>query len=270
MFQRILAFFSFVLLIAVIIIGVLHWNNKLDVTAKETGETAQTTNVAAGKEDTAADRRINRVELGNFVEDLPENIANLFKDAWDQEEQVDIAIVGSPSLGSEKAGWGGLVKDKLEALYGPDFVQVTIHTFDGTSTQFLEDGLADIAAEQPSIVLLESFSLEDNSGLVGIETSEENIQTIIDTFVSENPSVGVILLPPNPIHGAKNYPVEVAQMKEFAAAEGIPYLDHWTSWPDPDTDEIVEYLGEDSLPNEKGHALWAEAVVNYFTSGSEE
>lgn len=67
------------------------------------------------------------------------------------------------------------------------------------------------------------------------------------------------------VYEAGFYSVLVGALEKFAKDNEIPYLNHWTTWPDTSSPEIQEYLTTDpSAPNEKGHEVWAEYLANYF------
>ena len=55
------------------------------------------------------------------------------------------------------------------------------------------------------------------------------------------------------------------ELQQFAEDNDIPYLNHWEAWPDQDSEEIKEYITEDSSqPSVKGHEVWAEYMIDYF------
>ena len=208
---------------------------------------------------------LNFSELKKSVANLPNSIQEIFKEAYVNEEQVVISIVGSPALGLNTNGWSKIVAKELQDHYGEDFVKVLIYEFDGTTIEFLESGLLnELIKENVNIVLLESFSLEDNTGLVPIETTLANLEDFIWDLSDSNPDVGVIIQPPNPIYNAVNYPLQVELLREFANAKNIPYFNHWETWPNHESEGIKEYLNEESNPNDKGHELWANYILDYF------
>jgi hypothetical protein len=60
-----------------------------------------------------------------------------------------------------------------------------------------------------------------------------------------------------------NYPKEVEKIQQFLETNEIPYFNHWEKWPISNSEEM-ELLLKDGLPNEKGHEIWAEAIIDYF------
>lgn len=261
MYQRILAIFSFIIFVIIVIFGLIYWNGKTGSSAEnsvavasEKGEHSKTTN------------KLTFNQLKANVKNLPHSVQQLFKEAYINKKQIEVLIIGSPSIGAEN-GWSVHVKGELENVYGTDFLKIDVIEFDGTSTELLaSDVMEEISTSGADVVLLEGFTLKDNSGLVPVETMLSNIDSIIAELKNANPDVGVIIQPPNPIYTATHYPNQVKELKNLAETNNIPYFDHWEKWPDPNSEEILNYLNDESLPNEKGHALWADAVLEYFVA----
>ncbi|WAA09708.1 SGNH/GDSL hydrolase family protein [Fervidibacillus albus] len=282
MIQRILTLLSFVLFVVIIIIGGLHWKAKLNEAVSNPNGYVQSTNSSdastvseSGDGENAStaeeENGWNLEQLKTYTANLPSDLADIFKQAFYDERVLHVSIVGSPSLGVEENGWSVQVQEQLEETYGTDFLDVNIVQFDGTSTAFVDSEEAkEIVEEAPDLLLLEGFTLEDNSGLVPVNTSHENLRTFLGEVIEANPNVGILIQPPNPIYAAVNYPVQVEELKNFAELEGLHYLDHWQFWPDPNSSEILDYLNDESLPNEEGHKLWADVVVNYFVGKADE
>lgn len=280
MFKRVMTVLSFIVMAAAIVIGGFFWNEKLEETVAnavdKTKELEQQNQPITGKENetegnTADDSTINRVELGYLVENTPSEIQSIFKDAYDNKKQVKLVLVGSPAMGYKTNGWSNIVEKELEKKYGKNLLDVVIYEYDGTSSEFVEDQVVNEIAElNADIVLFEGLTLEDNGGLIPVETSHENIKSFIDLLRDSKPEVLFIIQPPHPIHAAVNYPKQVEDLKQFVTSQGMIYFDHWTSWPDYNSDEILEYLNQDSMPNENGHQLWANAILDFFVSKKDE
>jgi hypothetical protein len=67
--------------------------------------------------------------------------------------------------------------------------------------------------------------------------------------------------------------VEVEQLKTLAENEGYTFIDHWKNWPDYQSEEIKDYILYDSgsiAPNEKGHEVWAEYIIDIFIAAKQE
>ncbi|VEF49602.1 EPSX protein [Bacillus freudenreichii] len=194
----------------------------------------------------------------------PKEAQDTFKKAVAEGKPYKIAFVGSESIGKKDGGWSVMLEDALGDAYG-DTVEVSIFEYAERSDEFTTNGHAEEVAEfEPDFVLFEPFTLNDN-GNVEVEDNHENIKTFISAVKEANKNAIVVLQPPHPIHGAMFYPEQVGQLKDFANAEGIEYLDHWSVWPDQSNEELRAYLQDkQSAPNEKGHEVWYEYLRDYF------
>ena len=267
--QKIGVLLSFIIFIGVMIVGYKHWNEKIYKTVSQelvnNDVEKNTSNAIEGENQTKPPFTIKKGELEQLLVHLPEQVKNQFLNSFDNGQPVQMFLVGSPALKSEGNGWSMQVKKRLEELYGSDFLKISIVEFDGTSSEFIESEEAEsIVQSKPNIVFFEALTLEDN-GLVEIENTHDNIKSFIDRIKTENPDTAFLLQPPHPIYAATYYPLQVQALAEFAVEEGIPYFDHWPKWPDPNSEEINNYLNENGHPNEEGHKVWANAVVQYFS-----
>lgn len=79
------------------------------------------------------------------------------------------------------------------------------------------------------------------------------------------PDSTFILQPSYPIYLPKYYATQVQALKDYAVANNLTYLDHWTAWPATDNSEIKNYLIEgQNGPNEQGTQVWTQFLVEYF------
>ena len=113
------------------------------------------------------------------------------------------------------------------------------------------------------VVLFEPLTL-NSSGVVVVETQHEHIEMFIDRVKDEVEDAVVVLHPPQLLHRAMNYPRQVQSVKSFADSNNIPYIDHWTEWPEINSDELATFLDEDNWPNSDGAEVWANALITYF------
>ena len=274
MAKRIFAFLSILLFINIVIIGIFSWNSNQEKTVANAIQSLenQTSNEDPREnenenqnESKDPDQKLNRVQLGYVVQDFPEAVINRFSEAFDGGEPVKFVLAGSESLGYDDGGWSTIVEQELENLYGENLLDVIVYEFNGTTTQFLESGAADeVARMNADMLLFETLTLEDNSGLVMLDQTLANLKEIVDIFMEQNPDLYLVLQPPQPIFTTVYYPDQVRSVKQFANENSIPFLDHWTEWPDYATEEILDYLTDESAPNEKGHEVWAKAVIDFF------
>ncbi|OIU67654.1 SGNH/GDSL hydrolase family protein [Rossellomorea aquimaris] len=198
-----------------------------------------------------------------LISNWPAKAQDRFKEAVNAGNAYRIALVGSDALGSGNGGWSDQLKEELSSGYG-DQVEVSIFEEDTTSVEFLEgDVYEDVLAFQPDLVLFEPFTLTDNSIGVPVERNHESILTFYEELQEENSSAELILQPSYPIEGATYYPKQVDGLKTFAGENDFTYLDHWAEWPEEE--ELGDYLlPSQEGPNEQGHELWADYLMDYF------
>lgn len=246
---------------AILFTGYLHWKDKTVVSTTKVNQEMEKSKT----EETKSTKKSSQ-SLEDLTANWPKQAREQYKQALEAGEPFHLLIAGSNALGYEEDGWSVQLKSELEDAFG-DTIHVAVKSYDLTSAQFiLENKLDELVEENPDLTLLEPFTLNDN-GNVQFADSHLQIKEIAAGLLEANPEHVLILQPPYPLHQARNYPVEVAALKEFAEEHDIPYLDHWTAWPDPDSDEILEYLREEddsTYVNESGHQLWASYLIDYF------
>lgn len=253
--------------IVVIYLGHSNWNKQIEASAKD--RTVSPDN--AGTIQPNSNGESDAAELLAYTTNWPENSIDRFKNTIEEKKAFKILFVGSPALGSDDAGFYPTVKEKLVETYGERNVQVDIKTFDSTSTKFVKsDDEAELVSEKADLVIIEPFILLNN-GMVLIEDSLKDITKIMDDMKANNPDTSFIIQPSYPLYKAKIYPSQVKDLKAYAEENEIPYLDHWSAWPDYKTKEIMDYLLPDqSAPNEKGYELWSESIIQYLISSKSE
>lgn len=238
--------------VIVLFIGQSYWKQQIAASAKDTTEVTEETTTEHEKND--------QTDVVAYAKNWPESAVARFSQAVEENKAFDILFVGSPVM----ADTYETVKKQMTDTYGKS-IQMSLQTNDLTSTQFIEGGMDEkIAAKQADLVVIEPFLLIDN-GEVGIEESLDNLTTFVESIKEANPEVTVLLQPSHPLYNAKFYPVQVSRLQAFAEENQLTYLDHWSAWPDPKSEEIIEYLTEDqSGPSEKGTQKWSEYLENYF------
>ncbi|MFD1780023.1 SGNH/GDSL hydrolase family protein [Fredinandcohnia salidurans] len=267
--KKILVFIVIVLSVAIVVTGKLHWNDKIQATAK----TAQVKKAEKVEVKTAAEEgQENRAkEVTAYSKNLPKEIQTKLISAVESGKPLNLVIAGSSATPEDPTGWPTLLKNELELTYGESVFNVAIKEIaDKSSTEFVQEELyQEIINLSPDVLLLEPFILHDNGELIKMADRLANLTTIIEAIKKELPEVIVLLQPAYPIHNAKHYPIEVNELKSYAEESNIIYLNHWEAWPDYQSDEITEYL-IDGEPNEDGHKLWADYLSNYFISKNVE
>jgi len=245
--------------LVLLILGHMHWQKKIEVTGSSSSQ--QTTILEEGSEalvqvDPVLDYTTNWSEVEN----------EHFQTAISESRPYHILIVGSEQIGEGESSWPALFQNEMVATYGEQIISIESRTYTETTAEFVESGKqADFITNQPDLIIWEPFILSDNA-VVPIETTLENISSVINEVKESNPNTTFILQPPNPLYQPKLYKTQVEELKAFAEAQEILYLDHWTNWPDPMSEEIREYLNEYNQPNEEGNRVWAEYLLQRFIS----
>ncbi|MGG7619571.1 hypothetical protein [Bacillus coreaensis] len=255
------AFFTTLLAIicvAVLILGNIHWNKRTSVQAGdeiEERDNEPTTNIE--EKETKTEEDIAKIlELaGNW----PEDTKVAFQAALSEGQPFHILFVGSKAIEAGSNPWPQQLQLLMEEAYGESVFTFETITTDLISDEYVAQELYKQWNSEADLIVFEPFTLNDN-GEVVIEQSHANILTMIAEI-----DATVILQPPHPLYNTKFYPIQVSSLEKFATDNGIPYLNHWTAWPDPTTVEIQSYLDEEgSLPNDKGQEVWANFLADYF------
>lgn len=243
----------------ILFLGNQQWKEKVQVRS-------QVTSSHTKAEEDEAEQQDETEQLLQYAAKWPAEAQADFQAALESGQPYKIVIAGSPALGQEPSGWSAIVKQELERVYG-ESVDVSVKSYDLTSLEFFNGGKhEELAAELGDLVLLEPFIL-NNNGKVGNELADENYSEIIEAIKGANEKAVVILQPANPLSKARFYPLQVEALKKYTEAKGLPFLDHWKAWPETENErrELLD-TGDPSYPNEKGHKLWAEYIVDYFIS----
>lgn len=266
------AFFTTILAIMcvfTILIGHAYWKNKTTEHADEltkastiektSSNTPQPANTTAPADDTN--------NLLTYTKNWPAASQDTFKQARTDKRPFKILLLGGTDLGKSPDGWAYITKDKLTGTFGAKNVDVEISEFDNTSTKFVQTTQQlEIAKGHWDLILFEPFTLNDN-GLVKVEDSLRNLTTILTDFKKISPNTVFILQPPHPLYKATYFPIQVNALKKYAQDNNIPFLDHWTAWPNPSTIQIKDYLSSDQMfPNQNGYKVWSDFVLKYFIS----
>jgi hypothetical protein len=253
-----------ILCVVVLFMGNIYWQ----------GKTAVSVETTAAEDHSSSKPKVNEKDEGksnssdqllSFAKNWPESAIESFDQSLQDKESFKIMIVGSEAIGNDTSGWAQLVNDSLLETYGKQNVDVTIHTYELTTANFIQESKhIELAEESPDLVLLEPFTLNDN-GNIEIEDSLEHIATFIEEAKMANPNIAFVLQPPHPLYQAKFYPMQVEALKDYATENDIAYLDHWKAWPDTNSEDIKDYLLEDqSAPNDKGHELWGNFISDFL------
>lgn len=238
-----------IICLGVLAYGHIHWNKQVAVKAVETPVITQEPSVT---------------DYSTYLEmaaNWPETAKTQFKLALEAEQSFKILFVGSSSMDWEKS-----VSQHISENFGSDKVSTALHTYDQSSKDFIaENKQLELAAVKAQLVVIEPFLFNDN-GNVKIEATLANLTKMISDIKAANPDTTFILQPSYPIYLPNYYSKQVEGLQEYAAANNIKYLDHWTAWPATDNPEIKDYFSDESGPNEKGYQVWAQYLNDYFVN----
>ncbi|WP_251552255.1 SGNH/GDSL hydrolase family protein [Neobacillus muris] len=253
-----------IIFIFVVIAGQAHWKNKAaDASAGKAPSPVE----AVSKSQAKAEADTTLPDLLRYTANWPDDSVATFKQALEEKRPYKILFLGSEAMGTETTGAYSLVKQKLLDTFGENTVQVSLKTFKTTSAQFLSSQKqTEVADEKADMIIFEPFIL-NNNGNVTINNTKKDLEKIIDDIKAENPKTVFILQPSYPLYQAKIYPTQVADLKKYAEENNLPYLDHWTAWPDSNSDEMKPYLlPNQSAPSDKGNQVWSDYLIHYLIS----
>ncbi|WP_282022618.1 SGNH/GDSL hydrolase family protein [Priestia flexa] len=250
---------AIIVLIATIVGGKIYWDSNTSAAPasqeKSTSDSSESKAVSGGSWE-------------SYTSNLPDSIVDKLAQASETGEPMNLMIVGSQAMSKDENSWPMLLKAELDKTYGTSLIDVTVYEYEGMNTlEFVRGNTyEDIVKADPDVLLFEPFLLNDN-GVVGIKNTLDNLSVIMSHITKEVDGVVTILQPSQPIYNATNYPKEAKELEVFSKENGYEYVDHWGSWPDYTSEEILEYLSEDQRTlTDKGHKAWSEALINYFVA----
>lgn len=241
---------------AAIILGNLHWNEKI------TAQSEQAEGKADPVEKAEEDQEMS--DVLSYTANLPEAAQEKIKTAIDSNKPVKLVIFGTSEV---EGTWIDSFKHELTNAYGDNVFDITaISTGTNTTRDLINEKLYEKINElNPDILLFEAPMLEDN-GDVGITNTLENLEEMYEFWQEANEKLVLMIQPSQPLYNATYYPSEVKQLESHTEKNNFTYLDHWENWPELDNTEMKNYLTKDSDVNEKGFEVWAEYLVKYFVA----
>ncbi|QGQ48180.1 SGNH/GDSL hydrolase family protein [Metabacillus sediminilitoris] len=244
---------------AAIIFGNIHWNNKISAH----GEEMKNTNREASDENVEEDIKL---DISTYSSNLPKGLQQKMNNAISSGKPLQLVIYGSDATSDEEGAWPYLLTKQLKGIYGEELFNVTVLSEGNKTTLDVveQKSYEEVNKLKPDVILFEPFMLNDNSGVIGVPNTINNIETMIKSWEESNKDVTILMQPTNPIHGATFYPKQVDELKVFAETNKIIYLNHWEKWPELADETMKEYLIDNSQPNEKGNKVWADFLINYF------
>lgn len=242
-----------VILVVVLVIGNIHWNLK---------ESSPLSTISDSDSNDSESYFSLDYYMG-FAANWPEEAKVQLEAKLQDKKAFHIVLLGSEAIGDEDLGLISSLEEELADAYDT-YVKIESLVYDGTSSDYVENKEVDtLIATNADMVIFEPFTRTDNN-VVDMYTSVTNIETIMNDTKEELADVTFVLQPPNQIYGANLYPMQVNELQTFAEEEGIPYLNHWEAWPAGDDEAVLEYLDDDSNPNEEGYELWSNYMTDFL------
>ncbi|MDG0030645.1 SGNH/GDSL hydrolase family protein [Priestia sp. Y58] len=247
---------AIITLIATIVVGKMYWSEKVEAEGAARPTAVGSSSVPASSND-----------WKSYTKNLPTSIVEKLEKAKKTGKPIKLLVVGSQDTSTDSGAWPAQLEKKLNDTYG-SAVEVEVQEYkDKNSLEFIREKLYEKVIEvKPDILLFEPFLANDN-GTVGITNTLDNISLIM-THINENvDDLVTIIQPSHPIYHATNYPKEAEQLKAFAKKNEYEYINHWSQWPNSDSESLLNYLTADkTAPSEKGNTAWAKALEIYFTN----
>lgn len=251
--QKLLAALCCIAMVGVIVLGEYYWNNNITNHAEA--------NSITQNEEEPYDEAVTQ-ESYDIIYTLPVELQDKAKEAIQNNETLKVVIYGSEDVALEDGSWTDLLENKLSEAYGDLF---DVHVFseeEKTTTDVVQEGLHEKVVDlAPDILLLEAFLLKDN-GIVGVDNTIANIETIVEEVRDAQPEVTVYFLPSYPIFTATYYPRDVEAFENYAHEQNERFLNHWEAWTEQDDALYLEE--EKDRPTEVGHQVWAKYFIDYF------
>lgn len=236
------------------------------VKSNQKDKTLPTENKAPDKEDVSTKSdSLSTEQITAITANMSDEVSTVITSRLQAGENIQMLIIGSSSIEDGTPSYGELLTTNLSESYG-DSIETTTLSFDGTTTALVEEldsKLIDWSKDY-DVILLEGMNLSNN-GEVVVEDAVEHIETVnlkLKQFVKD---AVLVIHPSQPLPNAIYYPTEVESFKSYITSRGFSYVDHWSDWPVGNVEQMNTYLTEESVPNDKGAALWASALSTFFT-----
>ncbi|MGN1401824.1 MAG: SGNH/GDSL hydrolase family protein [Bacillus sp. (in: firmicutes)] len=240
--------------VAILLSGYMHWNVKLGNKAL----------VFIKNTSTETLHKRQDMEFSSYILNWPNENQQIFLEKLHAHKPYQISLLISGNMNNEHYSLADHLSEEIQKTFGETVSMNTVVHRTSSSGFIQEDGLAAVLNTNPDMVLIEPFSKMDNEVLPSGQ-AVDNLDTILNELRAANPDVGLAIIEPVPWPSAINYPREVADIREFAEHEGIPYIAHWDQWP-PDDEKALDSLwdGANGRPTELGYEIWSEQVRNYL------
>ena len=262
--------FSYIVLTGCILLLVgsyMQWKGKISSVGGNSEKVISTPTPPVAKDDENTDETsepdYDVERLLALTANADNKVQEVIKSRLESEDKIDFLIVGSDVMNHGEPGYAEQLKSALENAYR-DHLDVSIASIDTSSDFFIRNLNDEIDFDKGyDVILFEPFTLKNN-GVIIAEDQHAHIQIFKNQLQDEVEDAFLVLHPPQPLHRATFYPNEVKSIKSFAKDNNIPYIDHWTDWPDINSDELLDFLDKNKMPNRAGAEIWENALINYF------
>jgi hypothetical protein len=217
------------------------------------------------EEASASSGSITPEQITALTTNMSEEVRTVITSRLQAGEKIQMLLIGSSSIEDGTPGYGELLKTNLSEAYG-ESIETTTLSFDGTTATLVEEldnNLIDWSKDY-DVILLEGMNLSNNGNVI-VEDAVEHIETMNNKMKQSVTDSVLVIHPSQPLPNAIYYPTEVESFKSYLISKGYSYIDHWSQWPLGNEEEMNTYLTEESVPNDKGAALWASALSTFFT-----
>jgi hypothetical protein len=204
-------------------------------------------------------------QITSLTANMSEEVSAVITSRLQAGEKIQMLLIGSSSIEDGNPGYGELLTTNLSEAYGESLETTTI-SFDSTTAALMEEldnNLVDWSKDY-DVILIEGMNLSNN-GEVIVEDAVEHIETVNEKMKQSVKDAVLVVHPSQPLASAIYYPTEVESFKSYLTSRGFSYIDHWSQWPVGNEEEMNTYLTAESVPNDKGAALWASSLLTYFT-----
>lgn len=255
------AIFPLVIVFSVtgIIVSYLYYQQQISSIAED----ATTLSTTDQSEITTEEEVINESDL-----------EDVYSSGWlgayfDSEPSGDqhLVFVGSNAFESTESDltWPSIVMDETLEAIAPTEMGYDVLTFseETITSSLIDDAASAIIAAEPTLLIVESFSLNDNQYYLPFteEESVENLATFLTHMENELPDIEIIVVPSNPFPNALHYLERKQVLDEQADSLPGEYVDHWQEWP---TGAELETVIQNLRPNDEGQQIWADAFLEFF------
>jgi hypothetical protein len=204
-------------------------------------------------------------QFSTLTANMSDEVSTVITSRLQAGENIQMLLIGSSSIEDGTPSYGELLTKNLSDSYG-ESVETTTISFDGTTAALVEEldnNLIDWSKDY-DVILLEGMNLSNNGNVI-VEDAVEHIETLNNKMKQSVKDSVLVIHPSQPLPNAIYYPTEVESFKSYITSRGFSYIDHWSDWPVGNVEQMNTYLTEESVPNDKGAALWASSLSTFFT-----